>query len=223
MGKILSNTEGTGRGFDGEPKRTACTEIVGNDTVIPNEFFAEHGEFDEMEPDNGMDTGIFENDPHDTCVHHQELENLSEEDFYPDRHDCSEEEREANRDSEWDPNRVAQAGANLMTQLNLTPTREMCNVIAAYMGRLEHRMDGAIHHCLDNRHNQAVVEAAVEFAGKMNKYLPEISKQARDRLVADAQMEQQLQRRLDGPANKLGQAIFGKDWSRWSRLLRATV
>jgi hypothetical protein len=82
-------------------------------------------------------------------------------------------------------------------------------------------MDGVIHYCLDNRRNQAVTKAAVEFAGKMAKYLPEISKRARDRLIADAQMEQQLQRRIDGPANRLGKVLFSSSWNRWSRLLRA--
>ena len=54
----------------------------------------------------------------------------------------------------------------------------------------------------------------------MRKYFPEISKKAKNRLISDAQMEQQLQRRIDGPAYRLGKAIFN---SNWCRLLIATV
>ncbi len=218
MGK--TNTKGNFRGsddwLDKEPSQTLCTELTGNDTVIPKEAWAVHGE--EVEE---MDTGIFDHDLHDPEYRHQDLENLAEEDIYPDRHDLAEDEREANRDPEWDPNRVARAGAKLMIELELSPTRAMCDVVGAYMGRLEYRMDGVIYHCLNCKRDNDVVEAAVKFAEKMSKYFPEISKKARDRLIADAQMEQQLQRRIDGPANRLGKVLFGNCWNRWSRLLRA--
>jgi len=82
-------------------------------------------------------------------------------------------------------------------------------------------MDGVIDHCLNHRCDQAVVNAAVEFSEKMGKYFPEISKKAKNRLIADAQMEQQLQRRTDGPAYRLGKAIYNS--SHWPRFLRATV
>jgi len=216
----------SGRGFIGEPRRTACTELRGNDTVVPDEAWAVHGEDPETDV---TDVGIFDcdsdRDPRDSENHHVETKNLSEEDFYPDRHDRTEDEREANRDPEWNPNKIAEAGVNLMIELGLspTPTRQMCDVIGVYIQRLECRMDGVIHYCLDNRRDEEVVKASLEFAEKMNKYFPEISKEARDRLVADAQTEQQLQRRIDGPANKLGKVLFGNCWNRWSRLLRATV
>ncbi len=207
---------GSGRGFDGEPRRTLCTELREADAVVPAEAWAVHGEFDEAEPDNGMDTGVFGQ------IKHVELENLTEEDIYPDRDDfLVEEEREANRDPEWNPKAVAQAGANLMIALNLNnPTRAMCNVVAAYMGQTECRMDGVIHHCLNCKNDGDVVEAAVEFAGKMERYFPEISPKAKKRLITDAQIELQRQRRTDGPAYRLGKAIYN---SHWSRFLRATV
>jgi len=205
---------GSGRGFIGEPTQTLCTELAGDNTVISKEAWMRDGENVEE-----MDTGIFDHNPHDPNYHHIELENL--ENIGDDSaYDNTEDEREMNRDPEWDPNRVAKAGANLMTKLELSPTRAMCDVVAAYMGRLECRMDGVIHHCLNHKHDQAVVEAVLEFARKMAKYFPEISKKAKNRLISDAQMEQQLQRRIDGPAYRLGKAIFN---SNWCRLLIATV
>jgi hypothetical protein len=132
----------------------------------------------------------------------------------------SEDEREAGRDPEWDSRRVAKAGANLMETLELASTRAMCAVVGAYMGRLECRMDGVIDYCLRNRNDSAVADAAVAFAGKMEKYLPDISKQARDRLIAEAQRERQFQKRTDGLAYRLGKTIFNNNWD---RLLRAAV
>lgn len=185
---------------------------------VPKEAWAVHGE----EPQE-MDTGILKPSPYVkknpftsfVAYAADELDRQNGNGY-----DNTEDEREMNRDPEWDSNNAAQAGVALMIKLNLTPTREMCNVVGAYLGRLECRMDGAIHYCLENRRNNDVVEAALEFAEKMGKYLPEISKKAKNRLIADAQMERQLQRRVDGPAYRLGKAIFN---SNWDRLLRATV
>jgi len=50
-------------------------------------------------------------------------------------YDDTEDKREMNRDPEWDPRRVAQAGAKLIETLELSPTRAMCDVVGAYMGR----------------------------------------------------------------------------------------
>lgn len=224
--KVLRKTvakmrEGDGRGFISEPQGgTLCTELRGNDTVIPDEAWAIHGEDPEVEV---TEEGIFdcdaERDPRDPENHHIELENLAEDDFSPDRYDDTEEEREANRDPEWDPRAVAQAGVKLMNDEKLSPTSAMCQVVGAYMGRLEYRMDGVIYYYLDARRNNVLVEAAleiedaaIEFAIKMAKHFPEISKQARKRLIDEALREQQFQRRIDGPAYRLGRALFNSHW-----------
>ncbi len=196
------------RGFIGEPRRTLCTEISTDLGNVSVENWAHEGEVEKEE----LDMGFPFHDPHDPEYHHVDLENL--ENIKDDRdYDGIEDEREMNRDPEWDPNKVAKAGVNLMTELGFfSPTRQMCDVVGAYMQRLECRMDGVIHYCLDHKRDKDVVEAALEFAGKMAKYFPEISKKAKARLIADAQMEQQLQRRINGPAYRLGKAIFDSHW-----------
>lgn len=218
---LAKKREGDGRGFISEPQGgTLCTELRGNDTVIPDEAWAIHGEDPEVEV---TEEGIFdcdaERDPRDPENHHIELENLAEDDFSPDRYDDTEEEREANRDPEWDPRAVAQAGVKLMNDEKLSPTSAMCQVVGAYMGRLEYRMDGVIDYCLGARRNNDLIEtaleieeAAIEFSGKMAKHFPEISKRTRKRLIDEALREQQFQRRVDGPAYRLGKALFNSHW-----------
>jgi len=206
---------GRGRGKEKPPWRPLG---IGELKVVPHECWADGCETKNGDPD--CDTAI----PKLAPVHCEMTMDGYAQDIIDrqdgDSYDSTEDEREANRDSEWDPNKVAEAGVNLMIELGLspTPTRQMCDIVGAYMGRMECRMDGVIHYCLDNRRDEEVVKASLEFAGKMEKYFPEISKKAKARLIADAQMELQLQRRTDGPAYHLGEAIFG---NRWQRLLRA--
>ena len=55
---------GSGRGFIGEPTRTLCTELAGDNTVISKEAWMRDGENVEE-----MDTGIFDHNPHDPNYH----------------------------------------------------------------------------------------------------------------------------------------------------------
>ena len=206
MGKTNSrgNFRGSDDWLDKEPTQTLCTEISTDLGKVSVKDWARDGEVKIEE----LDMGFPFHDPHDPEYHHIDLENIADDGDY----DNTEDEREMNRNPEWDPNKVAKAGANLMTELGLSSTRQMCDVVGAYMQRPECRMDGVIHYCLDNRRDEEVVKASLEFAEKMSKYFPEISKKAKARLIADAQMEQQLQRRIDGPAYRLGKAIFDGYW-----------
>lgn len=209
---VAKKREGDGRGFEGEPRQTLCTELCGNDTIIPKDAWVIHGE----EPKE-MDTGIpkpspyVRKNPFTSYVGYasDELDRQNSNSY-----DSTEDEREARRRT---PQVAVDARLNLIRTLRSSLKGIMCEIVDIYLYK---RMDGVIHYCLDHKCDQAIVEAALEFAGKMAKYFPEISKEAKDRLIADAQIEQQLQRRTDGPAYRLGEMIFN---SNWKRLLRATV
>lgn len=199
--------------FFGEPSRTLCSELRGDNTVIPDEAWCIHGE-----PVEELDMGYPTRDP---LRRHLDLENISEREFFPHRYDHSEEEKEANRDPEWDPNRVAEAGDKLIGMLGLFRTYQMEEIVACYMGRLEGRMDAVVHHCLNNRRNRPTMEAGEEFARKIAGHSPVISQKARDRLVAEAQREGRLPwfKTTKGPIYRFGEAVYGP--ARWKLLLRA--
>lgn len=150
-----------------EPVRTLCSEIRENATVIPVWAWLAHGE---EEPDSEG--------------HHIDLENLPEEAFYCDRHKV-EDDKEAIRDPLANQAGVVQAGARLMDLLGLSNTRAMCGVVGFYLSRTKYGMDAVIDHLLSHKDDKEVVEAAIEFAGKMANYFPEISEEARKRLVKE--------------------------------------
>lgn len=232
----------SGRGFITEPRRTLCAELVGNDTVISNEAWAVHGE--EVKE---LDMGFFPNDPHDPERKHVDLENLAEEDIYPDRdgleEELSQEEREEKR---LDPAAIVKAGVNLIQKLELEPTKMNCDIVAIY---LEKRVDGLVGRFLSdlkfNRSEEAGV--IVEFFEKMKKFQPSISERATSVIVAQARTEkheekekvceirnnteisQEAKHRLIAQAQnrytngnhlaaRLGLALFGKD--KFGRMLR---
>jgi hypothetical protein len=245
MGKKKNDN---GRGFigEGEPHRTLCTELVGNNTVIPKEAYAVHGE--EVEE---LDMGFPFRDPRDPEYHHQELENLSEEDVYPDRYGSEEianhEEREAKR---CDLAAIAKAGVNLMLKLKIEPTKMNYDIVAIY---LDKRTDGLIgRFFLNLKYNRSEEAGAiVEFFEKMKKFQPSISERATSVILAQARTEkreeeeeklceirnnteisQEVRRRLIAQAQsrhnngnhlatRLGQILFGKD--KFGRMLRAAV
>lgn len=206
MGK---NSNSNGRGFIGEPTRTLCSELRGDDTVIPDEAWAVHGE-EVGEMDTGIPRPVSKNNFSSWIGYAADEIDRQNGGSY----DQTEDEREARRRS----SQVAvEARLNLIRTLGLSFKGTMCHIVDIY---LFNRMDGVIDHYLNCKHDNDVIEAALEFAGKMSKYFPEISKNARKRLIAAAQIEQQLEKRIDGPAYRLGRAIFN---SNWERLLRATV
>ncbi len=144
--------------FEGKPRRTLCSELTGDHTIISEEAFAEHGEFDPAEPEAGMDTGVFETDPHDPECHHINLENLAEEDFYPGREDDFNDKYSIVDEDPADiPDKAkAEAGVHLieMLGLDINCNREVCDVVGVY---LNEKMDGVVVHYFRNLRNPAIV------------------------------------------------------------------
>ncbi len=233
--------------FDGEPRVTACSELKADETVIPNEAWAIHGEESEEELDMGFPME----------QRHIDLENVCEEEVYPERgeneeeeEECQQEDREAGR---LDEGAMAKAGANLIRMCGLIVSPAICDVVAAY---LREKMDGVIRHYFLNLADPSITDAVLEFVKKMVRYTPEVSKtatstilsqarierhemntlakrisrseispQAKAKLVARAQQEQQRPEcSEENPTNtchsiRLGRALFGRD--HFSRMLRA--
>lgn len=229
-----------------EPTLTLCSELRGNGTVIPDEAWMMHGEGSSGE----LDLGFFPNNSHDPERKHQELENLCEEDFYPDRdgleEELSQEEREARR---CDPVAIAKAGINLIQKLEIELTKINYDIVAIY---LERKTDGLVGRFLsDLKYNRSEeAEAIVKFFEKMKKFQPSVSERATSVILAQARIEkreeearlrgirnnneisQEAKRRLVAQAQnhhsngnhlaaRLGRALFGK--AKFNQMLRATV
>ncbi len=179
--------------FDGEPRRTACTELAGDDTVIPKEAWVEHGE--EIEK---MDTGIFDHDSHDPECRYIDRENLCEEDIYVDRYgdeeEMSQEEREAKR---RDPKAMLTAAKSLLRMLygladdsisifefeGITKTN---SIIVIY---LRERMDGVVKHFFKNLRDEHITETVLDFVRKMVPYKPAVSREEENHILPHARIE----------------------------------
>ncbi len=139
-----------------------------------------------------MDTGI---PLHDPARKHVDLENLCEEDIYPDR-DGSEgiadqEEREEKRQ---EPKAMLKAAKNLLRivygatdeSVSMEEFESSNPIIAIY---LRERMDGVIAYYFDNRYDSKIAEDVLEFCRKMFQFQPRMSKRVMTDIITQARKE----------------------------------
>jgi len=205
----------SGRGdFIGEPRRTACTECVGDKTVIPDEAWARDGK--EIEE---MDTGIpriRDDDGGKMFGKHRkftswigyvadQIERRAELPTPEDELIAREQERcnQCRMCEEGQAIDPVKAAFNLMAAIEVEPTPEMCFVVGAYIEEdmkspMSRGMDGVIRHYFQNANG--VREAVLEFIFRLKifmenefhekNFVPEFSEESGRALFDRAEAEE---------------------------------
>ncbi len=125
----------------------------------------------------------------------QELENLCEEVFYPDRDGseeiASQEEREEKR---YNPKTMLQVAKNLLRMLygladdsvSMEEFESLNPIIAIY---LRERMDGVVRHFFKNLRDEHITETVLDFVRKMVLYKPAVSQKEKNHILPHARIE----------------------------------
>lgn len=176
---LIKNTEkedkemgknGNGRGFIGGPRQTLCTELRGNDTVIPNEAWAIHGEEAEE-----LDTGIpriRDDDGGKMFGRHRKF--TSWVGFAADQIEQQAKTPEDELIAKEEEVSLVQAAINWMRLIEVDPTPEMCLVIGAYIEEdmkspLSRGMDGVVRHYSQSANSAK--EAVLEFISRLRTFV----------------------------------------------------